>query len=30
MILGHAQMSTSEIYAEKDIQRAAEIMAKIG
>jgi integrase len=30
VILGHAQMSTSEIYAEKDIQRAADIMAKIG
>jgi len=30
VVLGHAQLATSEIYAEKDLHQAAEIMRKIG
>ena len=30
VVLGHRDIKTSEIYAERDLQRAAEIMAKIG
>jgi site-specific recombinase XerC len=30
VILGHSSMTTSEIYAEADEQKAAEVMAKVG
>jgi site-specific recombinase XerC len=29
-VLGHANVKTTEIYAEKDLQQAAEIMRRIG